>query len=136
MPIYEYRCTKCEHVFDCVQRVGDPAPACPQCGSPTRRVYSSVGLIFKGKGFHTTDYRKPAPTGDGESTPADSQAGRETAGKESSADSSGSRSGPKPKGSSDASSTTKESSTSKDSSPPKKASPSKGGTTSSSGSSE
>jgi len=129
MPIYEYRCTKCEHVFDCVQRVGDPAPACPECGSPTRRVYSSVGLIFKGKGFHTTDYRKPSPTGDGESTPAGSQAGPETAGKESSADSSGSRSGQKSKGSSDASST-------KDSSPPKKASSSKGGTTSSSGSSE
>jgi len=65
MLTYEYRCTQCEHVFDCVQGVGDPAPACPKCGSPTRKVFSAVGLIFKGKGFHTTDYRKPAPS-DGE----------------------------------------------------------------------
>lgn len=66
MPTYEYRCTRCEHVFECLQRVGDPAPACPECGSPTRKVFSSVGVIFKGKGFHTTDYRKPAPAGNGE----------------------------------------------------------------------
>ncbi len=62
MPTYEYRCTQCHHVFDRSQNVGDPAPSCPECGSPTRKVYSSVGLIFKGSGFHTTDYRKPAPT--------------------------------------------------------------------------
>ncbi len=66
MLTYEYRCTKCHHVFECVQRVGDPAPPCSECGSPTRKVYSSVGLIFKGKGFHTTDYRKPAPADNGE----------------------------------------------------------------------
>lgn len=69
MPTYEYRCTRCDHGFECFQRVGDPAPACPQCGGATRKVYSSVGLIFKGKGFHTTDYRKPAPA-DGEAKPA------------------------------------------------------------------
>lgn len=68
MPTYEYRCTQCEHVFDCLQRVGDPAPACPKCGSPTRKVFSSVGLIFKGKGFYSTDHRKPAPA-DGETGP-------------------------------------------------------------------
>lgn len=68
MPTYEYHCTQCEHVFDCLQRVGDPAPACPKCGSPTRKVFSSVGLIFKGKGFYSTDHRKPAPA-DGETGP-------------------------------------------------------------------
>ncbi|MBI3997723.1 MAG: FmdB family transcriptional regulator [Armatimonadetes bacterium] len=60
MPIYEYRCTQCHHQFECTQPVGAPAPACPQCGRSPRRVYTSVGLIFKGSGFHTTDYRKPA----------------------------------------------------------------------------
>ncbi len=70
MPTYEYRCTRCDHVFDRVQNVGDPAPSCPECGSPTRKVYSSVGLIFKGSGFHTTDYRKPAPTESDGSKPA------------------------------------------------------------------
>ena len=70
MPVYEYRCTKCHHEFDESQHVGAPAPACPRCGRPTRRVYSSVGLIFKGSGFHTTDYRKPAPSEDTPSKPA------------------------------------------------------------------
>jgi putative FmdB family regulatory protein len=66
MPTYEYRCTRCEHVFERVQKVGDPAPPCPACGRSTRKIFSSVGLIFKGSGFHTTDYRKPLPKdGDG-----------------------------------------------------------------------
>ena len=64
MPTYEYRCTKCNHDFEQYQRVGDRAPKCPRCGSPSRKVYSSVGLIFKGSGFYTTDHRKdPNPDG-------------------------------------------------------------------------
>jgi putative FmdB family regulatory protein len=62
MPVYEYRCTKCEHLFERYQAVGEAAPECPTCGSPTRKVYASVGLIFKGSGFHSTDYRKSAPS--------------------------------------------------------------------------
>jgi putative FmdB family regulatory protein len=58
MPVYEYRCTKCKHLFERYQAVGEAVPECPKCGSPTRKVYASVGLIFKGTGFHTTDYRK------------------------------------------------------------------------------
>jgi len=65
MPLYEYRCTQCHHDFEQQQPVGSPAPGCPRCGSPSRKVYSSVGLIFKGSGFHTTDYRKAAPPEDG-----------------------------------------------------------------------
>jgi putative FmdB family regulatory protein len=64
MPTYEYRCTQCHHLFDIHQAVGEAAPKCPQCGSPTKKVFASVGLIFKGSGFHTTDYRK-APAGNG-----------------------------------------------------------------------
>ncbi len=70
MPLYEYRCTKCHHEFEQFQQVGASAPACPRCRKPTRKVYSSVGLIFKGSGFHTTDYRKPAPAEDSPSKPA------------------------------------------------------------------
>jgi len=65
MLLYEYRCTKCQHTFELEQAIGAPAPACPRCGSPTRKVFSSVGLVFKGSGFHTTDYRKAAPPDDG-----------------------------------------------------------------------
>ena len=67
MPLYEYRCTQCHHDFEQQQPVGSPAPGCPRCGSPSRKVYSSVGLIFKGSGFHTTEYRKAAPADDGPS---------------------------------------------------------------------
>lgn len=97
MPTYEYRCTQCEHIFECVQHMGDPAPDCPRCGSPTRKVFSSVGLIFKGKGFHTTDYRKPARAENGDAKPAP----KDTAAKEASTTST------------DASSSTKDSTPSK-----------------------
>lgn len=60
MPVYEYQCVENGHRFDLHQPVGAEAPACPVCGSATRKVYSSVGLIFKGSGFHVNDYRRPA----------------------------------------------------------------------------
>ncbi|MDR7544629.1 MAG: zinc ribbon domain-containing protein [Armatimonadota bacterium] len=65
MPVYEYRCVHCRHTFERYQAVGEAPPKCPVCGNPSRKVYSSVGLIFKGSGFHTTDYRKHTST-DGE----------------------------------------------------------------------
>lgn len=64
MPVYEYRCIENDHQFDLSQPIGAAPPACPICGSPTRKVYGSVGIIFKGSGFHVTDYRRPA-SGDG-----------------------------------------------------------------------
>lgn len=70
MPIYEYRCTTHGHRFEIFQPVGAGAPPCPECGSPTRKVYASVGLIFKGSGFHTTDYRH-AQSGDGKAAAPD-----------------------------------------------------------------
>jgi putative FmdB family regulatory protein len=72
MPVYEYRCTQCRHTFEEYRSVGESAPACPACGGPTRKVYASVGLIFKGSGFHTTDYRK-TPAGNGDRPPATSE---------------------------------------------------------------
>jgi putative FmdB family regulatory protein len=66
MPIYEYRCTQCHHTFELFQHVGEQVPSCPKCGSPSKKVYASVGLIFKGSGFHTTDYRKSPASDNGE----------------------------------------------------------------------
>jgi len=60
MPLYEYRCTVCNHLFDVYHEVGGTPGPCPVCGGTARRIFTSVGLIFKGSGFHTTDYRKPA----------------------------------------------------------------------------
>ena len=87
MPVYEYRCTKCKHLFERYQAVGEAAPECPKCGSPTRKVYASVGLIFKGSGFHTTDYRKAGwGSGEGaaEKPPAEKPAAEKPAAEKSS----------------------------------------------------
>ncbi len=79
MPVYEYRCSQCRHQFEQYQPVGGPAPVCPRCGGETRKVYSSVGLIFKGSGFHTTDYRKPARAdGDGASATSTGGSAKDT----------------------------------------------------------
>lgn len=61
MPTYQYACTNPEvkHEFEVVQSFSDPAVAtCPQCGAPVRKVYGSVGVVFKGSGFYRTDSRK------------------------------------------------------------------------------
>ena len=61
MPIYEYRCTN-GHRFEVRHAVGGTVERCEQCGAQVRRVFSPVGIIFKGPGFHVNDYRKtPAP---------------------------------------------------------------------------
>jgi putative FmdB family regulatory protein len=57
VPIYEYRCPN-GHVFELLQRMGDPAPeVCEVCGEgPVERVLYPVAVHFKGSGFYTTDY--------------------------------------------------------------------------------
>ncbi len=61
MPLYDYRCVDCNHTFEVTHEVGGTPGPCPVCGGPVRRVFSSIGLIFKGSGFHTTDYPKTPP---------------------------------------------------------------------------
>lgn len=59
MPIYEYKCTKCEQTFEVMQTFSDaPLGTHPGCGGEVRRVISAPGIIFKGSGFHVTDYPK------------------------------------------------------------------------------
>ncbi|MGZ4643548.1 MAG: FmdB family zinc ribbon protein [Blastococcus sp.] len=63
VPTYEYACTNPEgkHEFEVVQSFTDaPVSVCPECGSPVRKVYGSVGVVFKGSGFYRTDSRKAA----------------------------------------------------------------------------
>ena len=63
MPTYQYACTNPEgkHEFEVVQSFTDAAVSeCPQCGAPVRKVYGSVGVVFKGSGFYRTDSRKSA----------------------------------------------------------------------------
>ena len=74
MPTYQYACTECDHRFDAVQAFSDPSlSVCPECGGKLRKVFSSVGIVFKGSGFYRTDSRAGAAT-----TVAKSEAGSES----------------------------------------------------------
>ena len=66
MPTYQYVCTNPEdkHDFEVVQSFSDPSVTeCPQCGSPVRKVYGLVGVVFKGSGFYRTDSRAGSASG-------------------------------------------------------------------------
>jgi putative FmdB family regulatory protein len=96
VPTYQYVCSNPEgkHEFEVVQSFSDPALAtCTQCAAPVRKVYGSVGVVFKGSGFYRTDSRKS------ESSTA-SPAGKETSTSGGSKDSAGSTSSPTPAASS------------------------------------
>jgi putative FmdB family regulatory protein len=60
VPTYQYACTNAagKHEFEVVQSFTDaPVAECPDCGSAVRKVYGSVGVVFKGSGFYRTDSR-------------------------------------------------------------------------------
>jgi putative FmdB family regulatory protein len=96
VPTYQYVCTNPEgkHEFEVVQSFSDPAVAtCPQCGAPVRKVYGSVGVVFKGSGFYRTDSRKAESTSSassGKEPAGKDSAGKQSAGKESGGGSGGS----------------------------------------------
>jgi putative FmdB family regulatory protein len=62
MPNYDYECTKCGHTFEVFQAMSaKQLEKCPKCGKKVKRLIGSgSGIIFKGKGFYATDYRKDA----------------------------------------------------------------------------
>ncbi|WP_071606394.1 FmdB family zinc ribbon protein [Luteipulveratus halotolerans] len=64
MPTYPYACTECGHQFEVFQSFSDDAlTECPQCQGKLRKVWGSVGVVFKGSGFYRNDSR-----GDGKSS--------------------------------------------------------------------
>ena len=63
MPTYEYRCGSCEQHVEVVQSFSDdPLTECGSCGGPLRKVFSPVGIVFKGSGFYKTDSRGSGPS--------------------------------------------------------------------------
>jgi putative FmdB family regulatory protein len=61
VPTYQYACTDCDHRFEAVQAFSDASlTVCPECGGKLRKVFSSVGIVFKGSGFYRTDSRAGA----------------------------------------------------------------------------
>ena len=77
MPTYQYTCTECGHDLEAVQKFTDDAlTECPQCTGKLRKVFSAVGVVFKGSGFYRTDSRQKSSS----STPGSDKAASEKAG--------------------------------------------------------
>jgi putative FmdB family regulatory protein len=58
VPTYSYACTECGNRFDAVQAfTDDPLTTCPRCSGRVRKLFNSVGVVFKGSGFYRTDSR-------------------------------------------------------------------------------
>jgi len=58
VPTYQYACTACDERLEVVQKfTDDPLTVCDECGGQLRKVYSAVGIVFKGSGFYRTDSR-------------------------------------------------------------------------------
>ena len=75
MPTYQYACTACGEQLEAVQSFSDPSlTECPACSGQLRKVFSAVGVVFKGSGFYKTDSRSTKTASDApaktESAPA------------------------------------------------------------------
>ena len=67
MPLYEYRCKQCDHLFERIQKFSDPPmTTCSKCGGEVEQLISAPAIQFKGTGWYVTDYAKrsgsPAPS--------------------------------------------------------------------------
>ncbi|WP_228990760.1 FmdB family zinc ribbon protein [Streptomyces sp. DH8] len=67
MPTYQYQCTECGEGLEAVQKFTDDAlTVCPSCDGRLKKVFSAVGIVFKGSGFYRNDSRGSSSS----STPA------------------------------------------------------------------
>lgn len=77
MPTYEYECQTCHERVEAVQKFTDPSlTTCPRCGGELRKVFSAVGIVFKGSGFYKNDSRSSSKVG--ANAPAASSSGGDT----------------------------------------------------------
>ncbi|WP_405178259.1 FmdB family transcriptional regulator [Nocardia sp. NBC_01377] len=89
MPTYSYACTQCDNRFDIVQSFSDDAlSVCEQCSGKLRKLFNSVGIVFKGSGFYRTDSRGGASTAS-EPAKSDSSSGSGSTSSDSSSSSDG-----------------------------------------------
>jgi putative FmdB family regulatory protein len=109
VPTYQYACTDCGDRSEVVQRfTDDPLTVCSACGGKLRKVFSPVGIVFKGSGFYRTDSRSGSSTvaagatanGSGGSNESSGSSGEGSSGSDKSKDGSGSSSSGSDSGSS------------------------------------
>lgn len=78
MPTYQYQCTECGEPHEAVQKFTDDAlTECPRCEGRLRKVFSAVGVVFKGSGFYRNDSRSGSSSGSG-SAKSDASGGGES----------------------------------------------------------
>jgi putative FmdB family regulatory protein len=88
MPLYEYKCEKCDSVFEVMQKFSDePLSVHENCGGAVRRLLSAPAFQFKGSGWYITDYARGKGGDSNGSTKAESPKSESTAKTESSSDS-------------------------------------------------
>ena len=76
MPTYEYACKNCGEKLEVVQSFrDDPLTECPSCKGPLRKVFSPVGIAFKGSGFYKTDSRSSSSKSSEKSSSSSSDSG-------------------------------------------------------------
>lgn len=91
MPTYQYQCTECGEGLEAVQKFTDDAlTECPNCGGRLKKVFSAVGIVFKGSGFYRNDSRGSSSS----SSPASSSSKSSSESSKSSSDSSSASSKP------------------------------------------
>jgi putative FmdB family regulatory protein len=86
VPIYGYRCSNCGHQFETMQNVSAKRlEVCPKCQGKLTKVMYPAGVIFKGSGFYTTDYKASgkAESSNGSSSSSESSGGSDSAKTES-----------------------------------------------------
>ncbi|MEU6767158.1 FmdB family zinc ribbon protein [Streptomyces sp. NPDC046853] len=98
MPTYQYQCTECGEGLEAVQKFTDDAlTVCPSCDGRLKKVFSAVGIVFKGSGFYRNDSRGSSSS----STPSSASASKSSDSKSSDSKSSASTSSSSSSGSSD-----------------------------------
>jgi len=82
VPTYQYACTACDERLEVVQKFADdPLTECPVCQGHLRKVFSAVGVVFKGSGFYRTDSRTGSSARSGKDGGGESKSTASTASK-------------------------------------------------------
>ncbi|MCZ6804975.1 MAG: zinc ribbon domain-containing protein [Proteobacteria bacterium] len=85
MPIYEYKCDRCDHRLEILQKINeDPAKSCPECGEESlRKLISAVAFKLKGTGWYETDFKDKKPEKETKNTNGEKKDTKKSSGSDS-----------------------------------------------------